>query len=165
MQRFFSTFLSIIATLAAASASAQAPSQAENAKALRPYMAPRAVSRLEWDLMQFNMLWAGSFDGSAGYLTSFPVIFDEKRMRFHAVLHISEIREYKDPDPWSGLPRIKKESVLQGAVDHLLAMLEKHFPEVRSRPTLLLIEFKYGLASGGSINAARYDGGRLTLSE
>lgn len=122
---------------------AQTPTTEQNAKALRPYLAPQQVTRLDWELLQFNLLWAGSFSTPGSYLTSYPVLFDRKTSRFRAVFAIAERREYQDPEPWSNLSKLKRESVLRGGVDHLRELLGQSFPEVKSQPSLLLVEFMY----------------------
>ena len=132
---------------------------------MRGYMQPHAVTKLDWELLQFNLLWAGAYAAPASYLNSYPLIFDYKTMRFRTVLNIVERREYQDPDPWSRLSRIKRESVLQGAVDQLRELLTLSFPEVKSKPELLLIEFKYKQSEGSFVNAAKYENGTLFLVE
>ena len=62
----------------------------QNARAMRPYMQPYQVTKLEWELLQFNLLWSGSFSAPGSYFTSYPVLFDQKGMRFRTFLAISE---------------------------------------------------------------------------
>ena len=59
-------------------AAAQSTQADRNARSLRPYMQPYQVTKLEWELLQFNLLWSGSLSNSGTYLTSFPVIFDHR---------------------------------------------------------------------------------------
>ena len=136
-----------------------------NARSMRAYMQPYQVTRLEWGLLQFNLLWAGSFTNPGSYLTSYPIIFDHRTMRFRAVMHIAETREYQDPEPWSRLARAKRESILQGGVDHLRELLSMDFPEVKAKPELIFVEFKFRHGGGGFVNAATFDAGQLKLSE
>jgi len=136
-----------------------------NVRALRPYMQPYQVTKLEWELLQFNVLWSGSFSTPSSYLTSYPVFFDQKSMRFRTILGISEQRDYQDPEPWSRLARVKRESVLQGGVDQLIGLLSQSFPELKAKPELLLVEFKFRQSGGGFVNAAKFENGILSLTE
>lgn len=72
----------------------------QHSRLLKPYLTPRTVTNLEWDLLQFNMLWQGSHSGDVSYLTSFPVIFDPKAMRFRATFAVQEKRTYDEPSPF-----------------------------------------------------------------
>ncbi len=146
-------------------ASAQGTQADRNARALRAYMQPYQVTKLEWELLQFNLSWSGSYSPSASYLASFPVIFDYRAMRFRTLFTISERRDYQDPEPWSQLSRVKRESILQGGVDQLRDLLGQSIAEVKSRPELLLIEFKFKQTGGGFVNAAKLENGTLTLAE
>lgn len=125
---------------------------------------PQKVTRLEWDLLQFNLLWAGAFSTPNGYLTSYPVLFDPKNSRFRAVFAVAERRDYQDPEPWTTLPKLKREALMRGAVDHLKELLGQSFPEIKTQPTLLLVEFTYR-QGGGSVEAARFENGVLTVRE
>lgn len=136
----------------------------QNAQALRQYLMPKKVTHLEWDLLQFNLLWGGSFSTPGSYLTSYPVLFDPKTSRFRTVFAVAERRDYQEPEPWSSLSKLKRESVFRGAVDHLKVLLGESFPEVRSRPTLLLVEFTYR-QGGGAVEAARFENGVLMVRE
>lgn len=144
---------------------AQTAQKDANARALRGYMQPYQVTKLEWELLQFNLVWSGSYSTPASYLTSYPVFFDNRSMRFRTIFNITERREYQDPDLWSQLSRVKRESILQGAVDQLRDLLGQSFSEVKSRPELLFIEFKFKHGGGGFVNAARFENGTLTLAD
>ena len=157
--------VSLMTALWHPSAASQANAAERNARALRSYMQPYHPTKLEWELLQFNLLWAGSYAPPASYLTSFPVIFDHRASRFRSFLSITESREYQDPDLWSRLSRVKRESILQGAVDQLRELLGQSFPEVKTKDELLLIEFKFRQPGGGFVNAAKFENGTLTLSE
>ncbi|MBD5803119.1 hypothetical protein AZOA_25540 [Azoarcus sp. Aa7] len=154
-----------IVLLAPSLSHAQASTADQNARTLGKYMVHQQITRLEWELLQFNLLWAGSYSTPGSYLNSYPVYFDQKAMRFTTVFGVSERRESQDPDPWSSLSRLKRESILQGAINQLRDLLAQTFPEVKSSPGVLLIEFRYRQGSGGFVNAARYDNGTLTLNE
>jgi hypothetical protein len=143
---------------------AQVVKNEQNAKALRPYFVPQQITRLDWEILQFNLLWAGSFSTPGSYLTSYPVFFDPKTSRFRAVFAITERRDYQDSETWSSLSKLKRESVLRGAVDHLKELLGQSFPEVKSQPTLLLVEFTYR-QGGGAVEAARFENGMLVVRE
>jgi hypothetical protein len=143
---------------------AQSQKNEQNTQALRPYLMPQKVTRLDWDLVQFNLLWAGSFSNPGSYLTSYPVQFDPKTFRFRAIFSVAERREYQDPEPWSSLSKLKRESVLRGALDHLKELLGKSFPEVKSKQGLLLVEFTYR-QGGGAVEIARFENGVLMVRE
>lgn len=162
--RYFLAFILFLAVALPGVGHAQSLKDEQNAQALRPYLVPQRVTRLDWDLLQFNLLWAGSFSKPDSYLTSYPVLFDPKTLRFRAVFFIAERREYQDPEPWSNLSKLKRESVLRGAVDHLKELLGQPFPEVKTQPTLLLVEFTYR-QGGGAVEAARFENGVLVVRE
>lgn len=162
--RYFLSFILFLAVALPGVGHAQSPKDEQNAQALRPYLVPQRVTRLDWDLLQFNLLWAGSFSNPGSYLTSYPVLFDPKTLRFRVVFAIAERREYQDPEPWSNLSKLKRESVLRGAVDYLKELLGQPFPEVKSQPTLLLVEFTYR-QGGGAVEAARFENGVLVVRE
>lgn len=143
---------------------AQVMKNEQSVKALRQYFAPQQITRLDWELLQFNLLWAGSFSTPVSHLTSYPVFFEPKTYRFRAVLAIAERREYQDPEPWSSLSKLRRESVLRGAVDHLKELLGQSFPEVKSQPNLLLVEFTYR-QGGSAVEAARFENGMLVVRE
>jgi hypothetical protein len=158
--------VAIICAAFATSMHAQAESQRDqNARVLKPYMATRAISTLEWELLQFNLLWQGSFVGSVGYVTSYPVIFDPKTMRFRATFSVQEKREYNDSEPFFKLPRTKRESVLQGAVDQLVELLGPSFPEIKGNPNLVYAEFWFRTPGSGRSVVAKYENGSLSLAE
>jgi hypothetical protein len=164
MHRTFQTvaFCAALATSMLTHAQSQ---RDQNARALKPYMAARTISTLEWELLQFNLLWQGAFVGSDLYVTSYPVMFDPKAMRFRATFRIQEKREYNDPEPFFKLPRAQRESVLQGAVDHLAELLEHSFPEIRSNRGLIYAEFHFRVSGGGRSIVAKYENGSLSLVE
>lgn len=137
----------------------------QNARALKPYMATRAISTLEWELLQFNVLWQGAFVGSVNYVTSFPVSFDPKAMRFRATFSIQEKREHNDPEPFFKLPRPQRESILQGAADQLMELLGQSFPEVKSNRSLVYAEFWFRSSGGGRSVVGKYENGSLFLAE
>lgn len=137
-----------------------------NAGTLRSYMAPAEITKLDWELLQFNVLWTGSFSTSAGsYFTSFPVVFDYRAYRFRTFVGISERRDHQDPDPWSSLPRLRKEAQLREVVEHLVHLLQTNFPELKARPELLLIEFRSKPGGAAFVSAARYENGALSIFE
>lgn len=137
-----------------------------NARALKSYTVPAQISRLEWELIQFNVLWAGSFSPNQGsYFTSYPVAFDYKTFRFRTIVGILERRDYQDPDAWSSLSKLRRESQLREVVEHLTGLLQQSFPELKTRPELLFIEFKYRPGGAAFVTAARYENGTLSLAE
>ena len=137
----------------------------QNARALKPYMTSRVISTLEWELLQFNLLWQGSLDGTVNYVTSYPVLFDSKAMRFRATFGVQEKREYGDTETFFKLPRAKRESFLQGAVDRLEDLLGQSFPEIKSNRSLVYVEFWFRLSGGGHSVIAKYENGLLSLTE
>ena len=137
----------------------------QNARVLKPYITPRVISVLEWDLLQFNLLWQGSFVGSVNYVTSYPVTFDPKAMRFRATFAIQEKREFNDPEPFFKIPRAQRQSILQGAVDQLTDQLEHVFPEVKNNRNVIYAEFWFRSTGGGKSVVAKYENGVLLLAE
>lgn len=138
------------------------PISEQNAQLIKPYLAPRTISTLEWELLQFNLLWQGSSEGS--YVASYPVFFDSKTMRFRATFQVRENRVYQDPEPFFSLPKVKRESIIQGAINNLVDHLATNFPEVKSNKQLLYAEFWF-MSNGGRSTVAKYENGALTLSE
>lgn len=137
----------------------------QNARSLKPYMTARVVSSLEWELLQFNLLWQGSFIGSIGYLTSYPVLFDPKTMRFRATFTIQDKREFNDPEPFFKIPRAQRLSITQGAVDQLIEQLGQAFPEVNTNRNLVYVEFWFRSTGGGRSVVGKYENGILSLAE
>ena len=138
---------------------------AGNARVLKPYLVPQQVTRLDWELLQFNILWSGSYTGQGSYCTSYPVFFDTKAMRFRTFVGVNERRDYQDPEPWSALSRLKRESLLREVVEKLTGLLQQSFPEIKNKPELVFIEFKYRPTGGAFVNVARYENGTLVLAE
>lgn len=156
----------VLASGIASTTTAIAQSAADqNRQALKPYLAPRVVTTLDWELVQFNLIWQGSYDGSVEYLTSYPLLFDGKAMRFRATFGVREKRDSRDPEPWFALPKAKRESIMQGAIDHMLGLLSESFPEVKQRPSLLHVEFWFRSAGGGRSVIGRFENGALVLIE
>ena len=140
-------------------------SRDDNAAVLKHYFAPRPVTRLEWELMDFNLRWQGSFVWSDNYITSFPVTFDPKALRFSTFFGVHEKRYYNDPEPFFQLPRARREAVLQSGIELLKEMLGLYFSELKSNPSLLYVEFKFRSSGGGTSSVAKYENGTLRLSE
>ena len=136
-----------------------------NAALMKQYLAPMSITRLEWGLLEFNVSWSGSFVGGTDYITSFPVSFDPRAMRFRGIFRVQDQRIYNDPEPFFRLPHPRREAVLQGGVDHLKEMLGGTFPEVKSNPSLLYVEFTFRSSGGGASTVAKYENGRLVLSK
>ncbi len=137
----------------------------QNARVLKPYMTARVISSLEWDLLQFNLLWQGSFVGSVDYLTSYPVIFEPKTMRFRATFTIQDKREVNDPDPFYKIPRAQRLSITQGAIDQLIQQLGQAFPEVNTNRNLVYAEFWFRSTGGGRSVVGKYENGIVALAE
>jgi hypothetical protein len=137
----------------------------QNARVMKPYMATRVTSTLEWELLQFNLLWQGSLVGAVNYVTSYPVAFDPKTMRFRATFAVQEKREHNDPEPFFKLPRAQRESILKGAVDQLEELLGQSFPEIKSNRGLMYAEFWFRSSGGGRSVVAKYENGSLSLTE
>ncbi len=134
----------------------------QNARLLKSYLSPRPISGLEWELLQFNLLWLESYDGNVDYVTSFPVIFEPKMMRFRATFNVTERRLPADRSFFE-LPKAQRESILQGPVDQLLALLSSSFPEVKKHQGLVYAEFWFRVAGGGRSVVAKYENGALSL--
>jgi hypothetical protein len=128
------------------------------------YLTPRSITRLEWSLLEFNVAWSGAFVGSTDYITSYPVSFDQKALSFRTNFRVQEQRSYDDLERFFRLPRPRREAILQGGVDHLKEMLSYYFPEVKSNPSLLYVEFIFRSGGGTSV-VAKYENGKLELSE
>lgn len=137
----------------------------QNARTLKPYMTSRVISTLEWELLQFNLLWQGSYVGAINYVTSYPVVFDPKTMRFRATFAVQEKREYNDPESFFKLPRAQRESILQGPIDQLTELLGQSFPEIKSNRSLVYVEFWFRSSGGGRSVIAKYENGLLSLTE
>lgn len=90
--------------------------ETKNAMILKPYFGTRSISNLEWELLQFNLNWI-SLTGSDSYLTLSLTGFDYKAMRFRSFIKVREKRDHADPDPFSSLPKPKREAILQSAID------------------------------------------------
>lgn len=91
--------------------------------------------------------------------------FDQKALRFRANFGVQDQRSYNDTELFFRLPRPRREAILQGGVDHLKEMLSYDFPEVKSNPSLLYVEFKFRSGGGGASVVAKYENGTLVLSE
>jgi len=115
--------------------------------------------------MAFNDYWQGAFVGSIDYITSSPLRFDFKAMRFVTAFRVSEKRDSSDPEPFFRLPRPRREAVLQSGINYLTDILSQTFPELKANPSLLYVEFKFHSSGGGSSTVARYEKGTLILSE
>jgi len=139
----------------------QSPSQ--NKKALQKYFTSYTVNKLEWELLQFNLLWQGAFADET-YLTSFPVVFDSTTNTFRAFFNVHERRDPQDKSFFS-LPRPERESILNGAIESLSNMLGTSFPEIKTLPSLLYIEFKFRSKGGSLSNVAVYKNGNLIINE
>lgn len=164
MHRIIQTVI-LCAALATSTLAHPQSQRDQNARILKPYMATRVISTLEWELLQFNLAWQGSFVGAVDYVTSYPVGLDPKTMRFRATFTVQEKREYNDPEPFFKLPRAKRESILQGAVDHLVEILGQSFPEIKSNRSLVYAEFWFRSSGGGRSVVAKYENGSLSLTE
>ncbi|MDR4468838.1 MAG: hypothetical protein MRJ68_11160 [Nitrospira sp.] len=132
---------------------------------LKKYFEPKSITRLEWELVTFNIRWQNAFRFDADYIDSHPVVFDAQKLRFHGRFRVAEKRYFNDPYPFFELPRFRREAILEGGVSHLKTILGQHFPELLVNPSLLYVEFQFVSSGGGSSVIARYDGGMLKLSE
>jgi hypothetical protein len=137
----------------------------QNAALLKPYLEPETISRLEWTLMKFNLSWQGAFVGSADYITSLPVWFDYRNMRFVANFRVSEKRDLRDPEPFFNLPKPRREAIMQKGIAYLEDLLGQWFPEIKKDSNLVYAQFQYWNRGGGSSVVAKYEAGRLSLSE
>lgn len=164
MHRIIQTVI-LCAVLATSTLAHPQSQRDQNARVLKPYMATRVISTLEWELLQFNLVWQGSFVGAVDYVTSYPILFDPKAMRFRATFFVQEKREYNDPEPFFKLPRAKRESILKGAVDQLERLLGETFPEIKSNRGLVYAEFAFRSSGGGQSVVAKYENGSLSLTE
>ena len=164
LYRTFAILVLCVGAATSIAASAQS-SREQNTRAIKPYLNARSISTLEWELLQFNLTWQAMFVGNVNYVTSFPVMFDPKAMRFRATFSVQDKREYNDPEPFFRLPKPQRESILQGAVDQLVELLAQSFPEAKSNRGLVYAEFWFRSPSGGRSVVARYENGMLFYSE
>jgi hypothetical protein len=115
--------------------------------------------------MNFNISWHGSFDYTVHYITSFPVIFDYKHMRFTTRFSVAEKRDSSDPEPFFSLPRPKREAILKAGITALEELLVGEFPEIKKNANLLYVDFDFHRHAGGSSIVAKYEAGKLNLIE
>ena len=120
------------------------------------------VTELEWNLLQFNLIWHDSY-GDGEYVKSSPVFFDYESMTFEARLRVADKRDFSDPEPFFSLQSSRQEAVLQGVADYLVDLLTVHFPKVVNIQKHVEITFVYMQTGGGSSNVGIYRDGRLTL--
>ena len=73
----------------------------------------------------------------------------------------------KDPQGKSflSLPRPERESILNGAVETLSNLLSDYFPEIKTYPSLLDIQFRFHVKGGSFSNIAEYKNGKLIINE
>ncbi len=140
--------------------------KSKNAPAMHKYYSPANITVLDWELMQVNLLWHDSFDPSFEYVKPFPIVFDTKNNRFVVKLRVQDNRFPNDPESFFKLPRPKQNAVLMAPISHVRELLEPAFPEVKSIPGLLSVEFWYSETTGGGRTTfAKYQNGELNWVE
>lgn len=122
----------------------------------------KRVTELDWNLLQFNLLWHDSY-GDGEYVKSSPLFFDYQTMMFKANLRVANKRDYKDPEPFLSLPTSSQRAILQGVVDYLLKLLTQQFPKLDSMQSHVQVTFTYRQPGGGSSTVATYSNGQLKL--
>lgn len=129
---------------------------------LRYSRTSKQISELDWNLLQFNMLWHDSY-GRGEYVISSPVSFDYDLMVFRTTLRIANKRYYDDPQPFLELNKVRQQAVLHEVIDYLLDILGDQFPDVIDLEESIDISFIYYESSDGSSVVANYKNGQLTL--
>ncbi len=132
---------------------------------LDKYMQAYPVSKLEWNLLMFNIVWQNSYTGCSDYVNSFPAIADFRNQRIHVSFRVCERRDARDPQPFFSLSRAEKQAVLTAPIDYLKLLLVGYFPEVTSNPKMLYVEFNFQRQGGGSGTVAVFENGLLRLNE
>ena len=131
---------------------------------LQPYLVPYTPTRLEMDLLWANTPWYGAY--TDGYLRTSSVFYRVDRAQIFAAVTVHDMRSATDPEPFTKLPEYQRRAILQGAVDHLLRLLEPSLPVLKEHPELVLVEFWFYPQGAGSSHAviAQFEDGRLVLS-
>jgi len=135
--------------------------------ALKKYSRPYTPTRLEWNLLQVNFAWIGSFRGpeTGSYITSAQIIYRTDRQAFYTAFNVGERRDPSDPERFSSLTVLRQRAVLQEGIDQAIGILKTFFPELERQPELLLVEFWYsGGVVGGRTLVASYEKGVLNLT-
>lgn len=153
-------FTILLPTLLGASLSAQEVP----ANPLSPYLVPYSLTRLEFELLNFNMLWHDSYDGSAEYANSSPVIYHADRNVFFALVRVQDKRSYDDRQPFLSLSSTRQRIILNGVVESLRDLLALSFPEVEQQDNLLEVEFEMRSRTGAT-TIASFRNGLLVLHE
>jgi hypothetical protein len=134
-----------------------------DAGALQSYAkTEKRVTELDWNLLQFNLLWHDAY-GDGEYVKSSPISFDFESMTFEALLRVADKRDSRDPEPFFSLPPSRQKAELQGVADYLVRLLALHFPKVVNIQKHVEITFVYMQTGGGSSNVGTYRDGRLTV--
>jgi len=154
------TIAVVISVLCGIAVTAQTQSTPSGLKAYSS--TEKRVTELDWNLLQFNLLWNDSY-GDGEFVKSSPVFFDFESMTFKARLRVADKRDYRDPEPFLSLPASRQQAVLQGVADYLVDMLAKHFPKVVNIQKHVEITFVYLQTGGGSSTVGTYRDGRLTV--
>jgi len=157
LNKTMTTIVILLCGIACAAQTLSTPS------ALQTYSSTeKRVTELDWNLLQFNLLWHDSY-GDGEYVKSFPLFFDYESMTFKARLRVTDKRDYLDPEPFLSLPVSRQQAILQGVTDYLLDLLSKNFPRVTSIQRYVEITFEYIQTGGGSSTVGTYRDGRLIL--
>ena len=138
---------------------AQSPVRSRLAK----YLVEYRPTKLEWDLTQANLAWAGAFGpGSGSYAHSGLIIFRPDLDAFWTAFTVHE-RPDDGVRAFSSLAALEKRAALQKVIDQLIGILKPSFPEIERHPGLVMAEFWYYGNGGGRIVVAKYENGRLDL--
>ena len=97
---------------------------------LDSYLKPYQITKLDFELLQFNIIWHDSFDGSVDYVTSHPAFYRDDKRAIYCRMRVQEKRFANDREPFSALPEWKRLAILSNVIDHFIALLKHHFPEV-----------------------------------
>jgi hypothetical protein len=136
----------------------------DNYELIKPYLKSYDLTHLEYDLLNVNMRWHDSFEGSDNYVNSSSISFDYKRMLFYCGMRVQAKRAYDDLEPFFSQSEWRQKAILQEPIDHMIALLSPSFPEIIDNPQLLLVEY-YFYGAGSPAIIARYEKGKLELLE
>ena len=126
------------------------------------YFQPNNVTKLEGNLLQFNLAWHDSYDPSRSYLGSHATFFNYKNRRFHCVMRVQDTRCCRDFEPFCKLPKWKQHAILQESVNHFFSLFLHYFPEMKKHKEGVFIEFIFW-PTGTAI--ANYENEKLTFLE
>jgi hypothetical protein len=154
-----------IGTLALSPRASTAQTPALNRQVLERYLTQQTISRLDWQLMQFNMSWHDAYPGPGEYLRSFPAWFDSAAMQFKAQFRVKDQRSFDDQEGFFSLPRWRQEAILQNGANDFVELLARFFPEVNTNSALVALDFVATPTAGTPTVVAEFRNGKITLRQ